>query len=137
MEARFLVMLVRLGVQHAVRLDEDDPLRGEALDPQYEIRVEAPRIEESDAFAPARTAQQIDLSVRPGLVLLGAAIRPQVLHQTAFSVIEARRLAPDPVVSLDQQRLVQMAVEVNSRQLLRVFPVDAVGFLDECPNRAD
>ena len=46
METCLLIVYVRLGMKHAVRLDENDPLLGVILDPHDEVRVEPPLLEE-------------------------------------------------------------------------------------------
>ena len=137
MEPGLVVVPVRLGMQHAVRFDEDDPLLRGVLDPQDEVGIEAALVEESDALSPAQIPQQKDLLAGKRTIPLRQAVPPQILHEPAFRFVEARRVAPYLVAALKQQRLIQMTVEVDRRQLVRIRAIDVVGLGDELPDRVD
>ena len=92
--------------------------------PEDEVRVEAVVVEETYARAAPLVAQQEQFLVRRlGLAL--RPVRPQVIDKPALAGVQAgrRKLQSIPLVR-DEQRLVQVAVEVDARQ--RVTSIVAV-----------
>ena len=59
MQLHLVVVLIGGGIKHAVGFNEHDSLALSVFDPQDKVWVKARILKESDAFAPAKVAQQV------------------------------------------------------------------------------
>src|SRR2546421_12437114 len=97
--------------------------------PHDEIRVETRIFKESDAFSAAQGSQQKKLLTLQCCITISTKLY-DVVYKLFLAIVQCGRHCPNATALLNQQRLIQVTVEINSRQIRAEPFVDMIALFN-------